>query len=109
MKRLGVFSLARMLVGSLAINGMLYSQLREFPLPEMPDWSREQLELLNQAYSELAAQSQLPLGAYPYELEETDDGFVVRFSLISRVPILDGCIYYFFDKAFKLVEVFGCG
>ena len=109
-----------LLVGSLMFNLYnLYVINNTNVKHNIPEWSEKEYEILELAYVEIINSGDTPLGVYPYEIEEREFGYSIRFRVLEFLQIIkspkftgeinDGCVYYHFSKDIKLLKTTRCG
>lgn len=113
-----VLSFLVLLVGSVSFWALRDIALAQPKYP-VPDWSVEDLNILNAAYEELGARNLVPVRSFPYRIERGGDKIIIKFrdaeylrvldSKVIGVEIYDGCVFYIFDLQMNYLSSEFCG
>lgn len=120
MKNVAIFILSFLV---LLIGSISFWALRDIAIAQpkypIPDWSVEDLNLLNAAYKELGARNLVPVRSFPYRIDRGNDRVIIKFrdaeylrvldSKVIGVEINDGCVFYTFDLQMNYLSSKFCG
>ena len=119
-KRIAAIGLLCILVVSLYINWKFFEQFKHNDFRDrVPEWSENEHAILENAYRSLMEDGHVPIDMYPYEITESEAGYIIKFRTLKYLQvgsgplmyrdIYDGCVYYKFDKQMNLAGLTNCG